>query len=649
MRFDQLFLDDIRERVPISSVIGARVAWDRKKTNAARGDWWACCPFHGEKSPSFHCEDRKGRYHCFGCGVSGDHFRFLVELEGLAFPEAVARVAEMAGVALPAHGPRDEAKEQRRAGLHDVTAMAAQWFEEQLQSSAGAKARAYLRERGLSGRTQADFRLGYAPESRSALKTFLAGKGVGKDVLDGSGLLVTGDDIPVSYDRFRDRVMFPIDDTRGRPIAFGGRALAKDVPAKYLNSPETDLFSKGRTLYNFARARKAVQDAGRGGATPGAPVTLIAVEGYMDVIALAQAGIGNAVAPLGTALTEDQLDMLLRTVDEPVLSFDGDAAGLRAAHRAVDLALPRLKPGKSVRFAILPSGQDPDDVVRLNGREAFDELVVRARPLSDMLWSRETQSGQYDTPERRAELEAALKRLTGTITDEAVRRHYAQDMRERMQAFFGPAPEARRGGRNGQERGQAGGRSPAAAGRLAVSDSLTRSPLMAARGDNASPLREAALLVCAVHHPALIMRDFERFEQLHFTAGPVQAIRATVLDALAGHGAPEDMVALLAEKGLAGPFAELETRVRNARLWPALPEAALDDAELFLDQAASLHRRIALLRHDLRLAESDLAENASEEGFAAFVALRDELNRLQQGEALVEGFGVLSGRGAKRG
>ncbi|MBE0694798.1 MAG: DNA primase, partial [Aquamicrobium sp.] len=351
MRFSPAFLDEIRDRVPISSVIGSRVTWDRRKTNPQRGDYWACCPFHGEKSPSFHCEDRKGRYHCFGCGVSGDHFKFLTELDGMSFPEAVERVAEMAGVPMPARDEAAERREQARASLTDVMELAARFFQEKLQAAEGAKARAYLRERGLSSVTQQTFRLGYAPDSRNALKEHLAGKGVAREQIEACGLVVYGPDIPVSYDRFRDRVMFPIEDARGRVIAFGGRALSKDVPAKYLNSNDTELFHKGNVLYNFARARKAKGQDG----------TVIAVEGYMDVIALAQAGFGNAVAPLGTALTENQLELLWRMTGEPVLCFDGDQAGLKAAWRAADLALPLVAPGRTLRFALLPEGQDPDD------------------------------------------------------------------------------------------------------------------------------------------------------------------------------------------------------------------------------------------------------------------------------------------------
>ena len=252
MRFSDSFLDEIRDRVPISAVIGQRVAWERRKTNASRGDFWACCPFHGEKTPSFHCEDRKGRYHCFGCGVSGDHFRFLTELDGMSFPEAVERVAEMAGVPMPARDPEAEKREKERASLHDVMELATKFFEEKLQSPEGAKARAYLRERGLTPATQKTFRLGYAPESRNALKEFLAGKGVAKDQIEACGLVRHGPDIPVSYDWFRDRVMFPIPDSKGRIIAFGGRALSPDQPAKYMNSPDTELFHKGNVLYNFA-------------------------------------------------------------------------------------------------------------------------------------------------------------------------------------------------------------------------------------------------------------------------------------------------------------------------------------------------------------------------------------------------------------
>ncbi len=291
--------------------------------------------------------------------------------------------------------------------------------------------------------------------------------------MDACGLIYSGPDTPVSYDRFRDRIMFPIPDSRGRIIAFGGRAMSADVPAKYMNSPETELFHKGNVLFNFANARKALQ---KGGA-------VIAVEGYMDVIALAQAGFETAVAPLGTALTENQLELLWRMSPEPVLCFDGDQAGLKAAWRAADLALPAIQPGRSVRFALLPEGQDPDDLVKGAGPEAFREVLKDARPLDDLLWMRETSGGNFETPERRAELEKTLRELTGRIRDESVRFHYQQAMRERVQAFFG----ANRGGnRQGKDSRAQGGQwargGKVAAGRLAVSESLARSALVKRAG-----------------------------------------------------------------------------------------------------------------------------------------------------------------------
>ena len=350
---------------------------------------------------------------------------------------------------MPARDERAEQREKQRTSLIDVMELATKFFQDQLQSAAGAKARAYLRDRGLTPATQQSFRLGYAPESRNALKEFLASKGVEKAQMEACGLVRHGDDIPVSYDYFRDRIMFPIPDSRGRIIAFGGRALAPDALAKYMNSPETELFHKGNVLYNFARARKAIA---RGG-------TVIAVEGYMDVIALAQAGFENAVAPLGTALTENQLELLWRMSSEPVLCFDGDGAGLKAAWRAADMALPVIQPGRTARFALLPEGKDPDDLVRTEGADAFRQVLADARPLADLLWMRETSGGVFDTPERKAELEKTLRDLTGRIKDENLRFHYAQEMRERVQTFFGRARQKplRAGEWDKRDQGQASG------------------------------------------------------------------------------------------------------------------------------------------------------------------------------------------------
>jgi len=635
MRFSNSFLDEIRDRVPISSLIGTRVTWDRRKTNASRGDYWACCPFHGENTPSFHCEDKKGRYHCFGCGASGDHFRFLTENDGLSFPEAVERVAEIAGVPLPERDPEAEKREKEKASLTDVMELATRFFQEGLQSQTGAKARAYLRERGLSAATQQEFRLGYAGDSRNALKEFLAAKGVEKEQIEACGLVVHGPDIAVSYDRFRDRIMFPIEDSRGRVIAFGGRAMSPDQPAKYLNSNDTELFHKGNVLYNFARARKGM---GRDG-------TVIAVEGYMDVIALAQAGFSNAVAPLGTALTENQLELLWRMAGEPVLCFDGDQAGLRAAWRAADLALPLVGPGRTLRFALLPEGQDPDDLVRAEGPQAFSDVLAQARPLADLIWMRETSSGVFDTPERRAELEQRLRELAGRIREENVRRHYGQEFRERVQAFFGGNRNPQR---NGFRKEGAPRQGQQTRGRLAVSDGLARSTMVTGQA-GIMPLREAGIVVALVNHPFLLHDHFEEVERVGLGNADLKRLLSLLVDAVAHDHARdrEALVARIEAAGLDAIFARAEALARRARLWPLLPGAVEEDASDAFKQALHLQRATHFLNRELRAAESALANEPTEENYRHLIEIQSQLQSVQATEALIEGFGIGSGRAAR--
>jgi DNA primase len=653
MRFSNSFLDEIRDRVQISDVIGRRVSWDKRKTNVPRGDYWACCPFHGEKSPSFHCEDRKGRYHCFGCGVTGDHFRFLTDLEGLNFPEAVQQIADMAGVPMPQADPTMEKREKERSSLLDVMELATSFFQDQLQTAIGARARAYLRDRGLTGRTIETFRLGFAPDSRNALKEFLAGKGIAKEEIEACGLVVHGADIPVSYDRFRDRIMFPILSSREKVIAFGGRAMSPDAPAKYLNSNETELFHKGNVLYNFTRARRAAQGLN-------SESTIIAVEGYMDVIALHQAGIENAVAPLGTALTENQLELLWKMTPQPVLCFDGDGAGIRAANRAADLALPHLKPGRSVRFAVLPDGKDPDDLVRHEGRAPFDKVMSQARPLAEMIWSREINTGKFDTPEARAELEARLKQLVVVIADENVRRHYQQDIRDRLNTFFQPQFQNRGNERRNFERGgRSNGRgAPEPRGARVsgggISERLARSGLV--RGHQEIPaLRESVLALTIVNHPALTHDEYDEIASIDYDSRELQRLWSAVLGAAAAVAGPhltrEYLIERLEEQGFGALIKSLEQQIRNARLWIATEQAAMEDAREGYRQALAFHKRAKALRWQKIELEREIAE-ATEAGdgeaidqlMRALQEVHFEGIRLENQEAIIDGFGVLSGR-----
>lgn len=652
MRFAPAFLDEIRNRVPISEVVGTRVAWDKRKTNAARGDYWACCPFHGEKSPSFHAENRKGRYHCFGCGVSGDHFRFLVELDGLSFPEAVEKIAAQAGVPMPVYTAEDQQREKQRASLHDVMEMATAWFEEQLQAGAGAKARAYLRERGVAARTQQTFRLGYAPDSRNGIKEHLANKGVSPDQMQACGLVRAGPDIAVSYDWFRDRIMYPIldsrgPDSRGKVIAFGGRALRADVPAKYMNSPETELFHKSSVLYNFARARQPAH----------AKLQVIAAEGYMDVIALHQAGFDNAVAPLGTALTENQLELLWRMAETPILCFDGDQAGMKAAWRAADLALFGLKPGRTVRFALLPEGKDPDDLVRDEGPAAFAVVLRDAIGLADMVWSRETSTQDFDTPEKRAELEARLRAAVLQIRDENVRRHYGQDMADRMASFFGTGNNRRRDANFRASRSQQGeGRDTRSPARrklpLTASPSLLNSS-MVKRGSARIPLREAALVVGIIHHPAILATWFDDFANLPMASPLARKVHGAIIDFAAQWEGEQPWPSASAlrdhlEAAGHGPvLAQMDQLLTANRIWQALPQAAFEDALDGWRQAHLLHLRSHTLFTELKAAERALASEDSEQNLSRLIELRNEIEKEAGTEALIEGFGLSSGRPSK--
>ncbi len=413
------FLDELRTRTTLSALVAKSV-----KLTRAGNEFKACCPFHNEKSPSFYVNDDKGFYHCFGCSAHGDAIKWMTDQRGLPFIDAVKELAAAAGMEMPAQDRHSAQRAEKAKGLHEAMADADRWFVEQLAAPEGASARDALHQRGIRPDTARAFGLGFAPDARGRLKAALAS--YGDAMLVESGMLIQVDG-KEPYDRFRGRLMIPIRDVRGRTIAFGGRILGQGEP-KYLNSPETPLFDKGRTLYNLDRAQAAARKAGR----------VIAVEGYMDVIALAQAGFAEVVAPLGTALTEPQLERLWRLSDVPILCFDGDAAGIKAARRAAERALPLLTPGKSISIVTIPDGQDPDDLVRGQGAEAFEDLLTQRESLSEFLWRTQLASLPSQAgPDERAAFRHELERLAGIIRDDQIRFEYLREFKDLFFSLFG--------------------------------------------------------------------------------------------------------------------------------------------------------------------------------------------------------------------
>jgi DNA primase len=668
MRFTPEFLDELRARLPVSDVVGRRV-----KLKKAGREFKGLSPFQQEKTPSFTVNDQKQFYHDFSTGKHGNIFDFVMETEGVNFVEAVERLASMAGMPLPAVTPDAARHEQRRKTLYDVMELAAKFFADTLASRGGAKARGYLGDRAISPATQLQFRIGYAPGERFSLKEHLGNAGVSTEDMVEAGLLVGGDGIPVPYDRFRDRVMFPITDLRGRVIAFGGRALEKDAPAKYLNSPETPLFHKGDNLYNLASARLAAHN--------GAP--LVVVEGYVDVIAMVGAGFAASVAPLGTALTENQLALLWKMADEPILCFDGDKAGQKAAWRAADLALPHLKPGKSLRFALLPEGQDPDDLARSGGRGAIEEVIGAARGLADVIWSREIAGGSYATPERRAALEARINELANGVRDEVVRRYYRQDLAERLQRTL--APDGARGnyGRGGYRGGGLGGESgrrfqprgaftPGAAGRFeprggraqasAGSQTINRGPYQVAspqlatspimRGQrSAMSRREALILQSLLNHPWLLHDHLEEVAALELAHPEAHKLRAGIIAAYANYSHTDDPVAetarlraALDKSGYNKQIQLVERALTTKDVWGAQPGAAAEDVLSTWHQLVALHHKAHALLRERKDAELALSQEPTEANFAWLKDVSGRLESVDGTEALIEGFGEQSGR-----
>ncbi len=590
------FIEELRTRLSLSQVVGRKVTWDARKTNVGKGDHWSPCPFHQEKTASFHVDDRKGFYYCFGCHQKGDAITFVRETENVSFIEAVEILAREAGMTMPARDPRAQAKYDRNKVLADIMEQSVQFYKMQLSSGAAAGARDYLKSRGLPSEIQQKFEMGFAPNDRGILYRHLVDKGAkDEDIID-TGMVIKPDEGGTPFDRFRGRIMFPIRNPRGQCIAFGGRAMDPNARAKYLNSPETPLFDKGRTLYNHGPAREA---AGKADA-------LIVAEGYMDVIALAQFGFEHAVAPLGTAITADQLTLMWRMHPEPVIALDGDKAGLRAALRLIDLALPLLEAGKSLRFCILPEGQDPDDLLKAKGSDAMTKLLATAQPMVNLLWQRETEGKVFDSPERKAALDASLRTALKTIQDRSIRGHYGQAIKELRETLFGTN---RRGGGNAPWKPwtpRAQVKQPATSG--------TKSSIIA--GDGANRLRESVILAAALRCPSAVAKMETAMEKCTISNPDLQEIHNAILANLyeslnkdnASHYLIETIEAKLGFNALDRLF-----QIKQVREHPYLHEdAETDMIELTLREELTKQAALIGSAHEIKEAEQDMTGLADE-------------------------------------
>jgi DNA primase len=605
MRYGPHLLDEILRRTDLVQLVGRKVKLVRRG-----GVFWGCCPFHGEKTASFKVENARRTYKCFGCGKGGDAFKWLMETEGLSFPEAVEKLASEAGVELPKWSPEDEAREEKKKSLTDIIEAAAVFFEESLRGPRGGEARRYLLSRGLDGEAAKRFRLGYATPGNGLIE-YLKTKNITIDDTIAAGLARPADETHGVRDFFFDRLMFPITDGRGRIVAFGGRGLTPDAKPKYINTGETTLFSKGHMLYNFAEARKAAIKA----------QTIILCEGYMDVIALVRAGFEAAVAPLGTALTEDQLQLLWRTAPEPIVTFDGDEAGRKAAHRAARLALPALKPGFSLRFAFLPPGEDPDSLIRSMGAAAMKAVLDKAEPLAEVLWRGETEGRDITTPERRAGLERTLGEIVSVIGDEKIADYYRREFADRVFNAFKrrAAPPSSRQGRS---RGDFRKGAPVFAG-PAVSEAVKTSLLARGGKRGARKLKEEEICRLLLEEPEIAVRQAEILAALPFSDPLLDRFCHELLNlAASGIG--------LEEKRLDDHLMNLGMGDLTARLRPVgrgiSPETTeearhgLDGEARFLRAGAQL-REMAELEPERARAAAQLKTDASEENEREFMRL----------------------------
>ncbi len=639
MHFDPNLLDDIRARLPVSQVVGRKV----KLTRQGR-EYSGLSPFKAEKTPSFTVNDQKGFYHCFATGAHGDIFKFVMETEGLSFKEAVESLAAEAGVVLPTQSNAQKNQFKKRDELLKICEQSCQFFESQLQSGGGSEARNYLRNRNLEETDYRQFRVGYAPEGSNPLKAYLLQQGFSEAHMLDAGLLATSPkDKQRTYDRFRNRITFPITDLKNNVIGFGARALDKKQKAKYLNSPETELFHKSTVLYNGASARQAAFEKKQ----------VIIVEGYMDVIRSALSGFPNTVAPMGTALTPQQLQLLWRFAHEPILCFDGDLAGVKAAIRAMETALPKLIPGHSLRFAFLPEGKDPDDLIAEQGEEAFAKIIGNAKPLIEVFWDHHIKQGRWDTPESKAQLEQEVYAALAAIEDRSIKTYYEQDIKNRIYQFWRKKDrekwqqdKAKSYSQNGVFKPNKFNNNQKGFGQKSFGQKPDNSRLLGSamlqNNARSNPLlqRETLLVGCMLNHSWLIDNYFEEISRLVFKNNDLDQLRTAILEIYmlemgndtldSGHFHHH-----LKEMGL-GSTVQRITLILSKQPEPYL---STESSHSFVEQSwlqlIALQRKGTDFKEQQELARQRLAQNNTEENFERLNSLKNQSEPLEAGRQQV--------------
>ncbi len=603
MNFSKSFLDHLRSSVSLSDLIGEKVLWDPKKTKSSQGDFWGPCPFHEEKTASFHVDSNKGFYYCFGCQAKGDCFTFLKDHERFSFLESVTYLAKRAGISLPSNTSNTRKNNETEGVLFLIHNEASSFFQEQLKTTSALECRQYLQAREITEEASEHFELGFAPNSRNALFKYLQKKKFETKFIISSGLCMTSEKNTEPFDRFRNRLMFPIKDTKGKVIAFGGRSLDTSAPAKYLNSPETPLFSKGKLLYNYLNAKMSARSK-----TP-----LLLVEGYMDVVALFQAGFSNAVAPLGTAITGSQLHLLWVLHPEPVVLFDGDKAGQNAANKLLAISLPFLEPNKSVRFGQLPNNQDPDDLLKSEGRKGLLSIIEKAQPAINVLWANSTEGWVFDSPERKAALDIRLRESINSIKNTDLRNHFFKAIKEIKNEFFSNS-SLQRGVINSAASQKIGQRRKS---KIATPLQETKNSLVGRPSTNLSlelRLKEGTVILGCINHPTIAYKLENELSRLKFTFSDLQKIRDAILAEIP---IPKDasFQTFYQKINARLKFDVLEKlkQIPQLKFHPHLkPEASTLNATKAIDDAIKHQKSLINYQTEIKLAEDAFSAEASE-------------------------------------